>query len=204
MGKIEVTAETWDLITAIEETIEAVLAREGEQVEQRKTQEQELNRLGALFADDGRGRSSLEKKLKEAGLADKQVQILLTRSDHVVTLRAIKELRARYDALNNKLREVVRDTNQGKLFPESKSDITALTKEPVESALFAEPPKAEVQDADQMQFGEDGQAQNGETRAKEDGYTPGEGEPREDPIAKTSIKGASRRRARSPRPCRCW
>ena len=158
-------------LTAIRAAKENDTAREAELIRQRKELEGRLRELGALST---RG---MKKKLTDAGLTDKQAEILLIRNDLVVTYFGLKFVRDHFKMLCDKMDATIDDANQGKLaFADGEEDNTDLhADEPSESELFSKPPSKDAEDEDPDQqtlpVGDaKGREPNSESRAKSDGY----------------------------------
>jgi len=158
-------------LTAIRAAKENDTAREAELIRQRKELEGRLRELGALST------SGMKKKMVDAGIPEKKVEILLTRNDLVVTYFGLKFVRDHFKMLCDKMDATIDDANQGKLaFAEGDlNDEDLHAGDPTESELFSKPPAKEEDEDDPDQqtlpVGDaKGREPNSESRAKSDGY----------------------------------
>lgn len=163
-------------LTAIRAAKENDTAREAELIRQRKELEGRLRELGALST------SGMKKKMVDAGIPEKKVEILLTRNDLVVTYFGLKFVRDHFKMLCDKMDATIDDANQGKLaFAEGDIDDEDLhADEPTEAELFSKPASKDQDDEDpdqqRLPVGEAGgrdargREPNSEARARNDGY----------------------------------
>lgn len=168
--KVKWSEKVQGRLTAILAAKENDTAREAELIRQRKELEGRLRELGALST------SGMKKKMVDAGIPEKKVEIMLTRNDLVVTYFGLKFVRDHFKMLCDKMDATIDDANQGKLaFAEGDIDDEDLhADEPTEADLFSKPAaKAEDDDPDQQTLPvgvANGREPNSESRAKSDGY----------------------------------
>lgn len=163
--------EVQDVLTQIEAVIENDTARLVQLTKQRDDFVNSLRELGPMDTE------GLEQRLVKAGLSAKEAETVATRGEYVVCLFSIKHVRSHIDAMNDRMRDTIRDANQGKL-SFHRDDFES--REPTEADLFTravKPTAPEDQEQSSLPVGEDGAALNGEARAVNDGYTgaPGDG-----------------------------
>jgi hypothetical protein len=179
--KVKWNEKIQERLTAIRAAKENDTAREAELVRKRKELEGRLRELGALST------SGMKKKMIDAGIPEKKVDILLTRNELVVTYFGLKFVRDHYKMLCDKMDATIDDANQGKLaFAEDDLDNEDLhADEPTEAELFSEPPRNRKDDDDDddpdqqtLPVGEaKGREPNSEARARADGYVGDGAEP---------------------------
>lgn len=156
-------------LTGIAAAQENCEARYQELERQRKEIETRLRELGAL---NTRG---IKKKLTDAGLTDKQADILINRNDLVVTYFSKRFVKSQLNTFADKYKATIDDAKQGKFpFDDDESNSDLPFKEPSEAELFSVKSKADDdEDHDQQTFpvGQPrGREPNSLERAKLDGY----------------------------------